>query len=340
MIISHPGVATRRDFLKQASAMGAAALLTGHRRLAAAEPLTEVTKIRLARSPSMCLAPSYLAEELLRLEGFSQIEYVNWMSSSGATVLATRQADISMVPVQETIPDIDAGRSMLLLAGVHSGCYELFGTGRMRAVHDLKGKTVAVSAMGGVDHVFIASILGYVGMNPEKDVKWITTGTIPDSMRLFEEGKVDAFLGFPPQPQQMRARKIGHVILDTGADRPWSQYFCCMIAGNSDFVRQYPVATKRAVRAILKASDICAQDPARAARYLVDKGYAARYETALEVLKSLPYDLWRQTEPEDTVRFHALRLRELGMIKSSPQKIIAEGTDWRFLNELKKELKA
>ena len=165
------------------------------------------------------------------------------------------------------------------------------------------------------------------------------TGTIPDSMRLFEEGKVGAFLGFPPQPQQMRARKIGHVILDTGADRPWSQYFCCMIAGNSEFVRKYPVATKRAVRAILKASDICAQDPARAARYLVDKGYAPRYETALEVLKGLPYDRWRQAEPEDTVRFHALRLRELGMIKSSPQKIIAEGTDWRFLHELKKELK-
>ena len=70
------------------------------------------------------------------------------------------------------------------------------------------------------------------------------------------------------------------------------------------------------------------------------KGYATRYETALEVLKSLPYDRWRQTQPEDTVRFHALRLRELGMIKSSPQKIIAEGADWRFLSELKKELKA
>ena len=57
------------------------------------------------------------------------------------------------------------------------------------------------------------------------------------------------------------------------------------------------------------------------------------------MIKSLPYDRWRQTEPEDTVRFHALRLRELGMIKSSPQKIIAQGTDWRFLNAIRKELK-
>ena len=40
------------------------------------------------------------------------------------------------------------------------------------------------------------------------------------------------------------------------------------------------------------------------------------------------------------MRLYALRLHEAGMIKSSPNKIIAEGTDWRFLNELKRELKA
>jgi NitT/TauT family transport system substrate-binding protein len=100
-----------------------------------------------------------------------------------------------------------------------------------------------------------------------------------------------------------------------------------------------PIATKRTLRAILKAADICAVDPQSAARYLVTKGYEPRYEIGLEVLKSLPYARWRQSNPEDTLRFHALRLHEFGMIKSSPQKLIAQGTDWRFLNELKKELK-
>ena len=57
-------------------------------------------------------------------------------------------------------------------------------------------------------------------------------------------------------------------------------------------------------------------------------------------MKSLPYNRWRDDDPEDTLRFHALRLREVGMIKSTPQKLIAQGTDWRFLNELKQELKA
>ena len=40
------------------------------------------------------------------------------------------------------------------------------------------------------------------------------------------------------------------------------------------------------------------------------------------------------------MRFYALRLHEAGMIRSSPHEIIAEGTDWRFLNEIKRELKA
>jgi NitT/TauT family transport system substrate-binding protein len=40
------------------------------------------------------------------------------------------------------------------------------------------------------------------------------------------------------------------------------------------------------------------------------------------------------------VRFFALRLHELGMIKSSPKTIVENGTDWRFFEELKRELKA
>ena len=76
--------------------------------------------------------------------------------------------------------------------------------------------------------------------------------------QLLAEGKVDAFLGFPPAPQEPRARKIGHVVVNSATDRPWSQYFCCMVVANREFVARHPVATKRAVRAILKADQVCA----------------------------------------------------------------------------------
>jgi len=112
-----------------------------------------------------------------------------------------------------------------------------------------------------------------------------------------------------------------------------------MVTVHRDFAQKYPVATKRVLRAYVKATDLCAQEPERAARFMVAKGYEPCYEVALEVLKSLPYRRWRDTAPEDTLRFYALRLHEVGMIKTSPQKLIAQGTDWKFLNELKKELK-
>lgn len=54
--------------------------------------------------------------------------------------------------------------------------------------------------------------------------------------------------------------------------------------GSRDFVRKNPMATKHALRAILKATDVCAQEPERAARYLVDKGYAARRPLGLRPL--------------------------------------------------------
>ena len=103
-------------------------------------------------------------------------------------------------------------------------------------------------------------------------------------------------------------------------------------------MQKHPVATKRALRALLKASNLCALEPQRAAQRIAGRGY--NYDYSLETLKDIPYDKWRDYDAEDTVRFYSLRLHEAKMIKSSPQKILAQGTDWRFFNELKKELKA
>ncbi len=112
-----------------------------------------------------------------------------------------------------------------------------------------------------------------------------------------------------------------------------------MVAGNADYVDKYPVATKRVLRAILKAADLCASNPTAAARELVDRGFLPSYDDALERCRETRHDKWRDYDAEDSVRFYALRMQETGMIKSSPQEIIAKGTDWRFLDELKRELK-
>jgi NitT/TauT family transport system substrate-binding protein len=160
-----------------------------------------------------------------------------------------------------------------------------------------------------------------------------------ESAQLLAEEQIDAFLGFPPDPQELRARQIGRVIVNTGLDRPWSQYFCCGVVANRAFVQKHPVATKRALRAILKATDLRASAPDQTARTLVDRGFTPNYASALQTMQEVPYGKWREYDAEDTVRFYGLRLHEIGMIMSTLQKLIAQGTDWRFLNELKRELK-
>jgi len=195
-----------------------------------------------------------------------------------------------------------------------------------------------VNALGGSLHVFLASMAAYVGVDPRKDINWVVH-PIAESMQLLAEGKIDAFLAVLPVSLEARAKKIGHVVVNMMMDRPWSQYFCCIAFWNREFVRKQPVATKRALRAILKAVDVCALQPERVARAIVDRGFTKSSDYVLQTLKEMSYASWREFDPEDTVRFYALRLHEAGLIKSSPQKIIAQGTDWRFLNELKKELK-
>jgi NitT/TauT family transport system substrate-binding protein len=336
---------TRREFLSTAALIGAGALLGLPSEPDTAEPPPETTKIRLARAPTACWAPLYLAEELLHREGFTDVQMVRFdrQDSGASKALAFGQADIAMGFSGPRVLNLDAGDPVVILAGVHIGCFELFGGERVRTIRDLKGKRVAVGWMGSPSYVLVSIILANVGLDPRRDIYWVTDAEA-DSVQLFTDKKVDALLlssGAPPYPQELRAKKMGHVILNSMMDRPWSHYFCCLLTASREFVRKHPVATKRALRAILRRSDIIAREPERTARLLLEKGYVRKddYEYVHQMMKEIPYGQWREYDPEDTLRFYALRLHEIGMIKTDPKKLIAQGTDWRFLRELKKEMK-
>ena len=330
----------RRDFVRAMGGGAAASALAAPRSMAAADAPPETTTIRLIQVPSICRSPQYVADALLQAEGFTDVRYVRKSGSAEvAPAVAAGEVDLSMGFVGPLLLGIDAGNPIVILGPGHVGCFELFANDRVRTIRDLKGKRVAIPGWStSSQHTFAASIVTYVGLDPRKDIRWVTTPQ-DESLRLFADGKIDALIALPPEPQELRARKICHVIVNSSVDQPWSQYFCCLLIGNRDFVRKHPVATKRAMRAILKGADLCALDPESAARALVDKGFAKQYDYALQAMKEIPYRKWREYDVEDTVRFYALRLHEAGLVKSIPQKIIAKGTDWRFFNELKRELK-
>jgi NitT/TauT family transport system substrate-binding protein len=328
-------IQTRRSFLGGLAAAGAAGLIRASRAEAAEGPL-ETTTLRIAKG-ALCVSSLYIAEEMLRAEGFTEIRYIE---EGRIPIRPITQGEVDFSPAYANlcVRAIDAGEPIMVLSGVMVGCFELFAREGIDSVAELKGKSIGVGAAGSLSQELMTLITAQVGLDSVKDVQWVTDPSVKP-IELFVQRKIDAFLAFPPEPQDLRARHIGHVILNTAVDRPWSQYFCCMLAGNREFVATHPVATKRVMRAILTATDLCATEPARAAQQLADRGLTPRYDYALQTLSENGYK-WREYDAEDTIRFYALRLRDVRLIKSTPQKIIAEGTDWRFLNDLKRELKA
>jgi len=290
----------------------------------------------MTRGRSICsTAEAFAAEELLRAEGFREITYIEVSKNEVPPAIADGKVDFSLNFVVNHIQAIDQGAPIAILAGVHTGCYELFAREGLGSITELKGKRVGLEAGSPA---LLKLMAAHVGLDPEKDFRWVVDPKVKP-LDQFVDGKIDAFLAFPPEPQELRARQAGHVILDTTVDRPWSQYFCCMTAAHREYVLRHPVATKRALRALLRAADLCASDAPAVARRLVDGGVTRQYDYALQTVSDMHYDKWPDYHAEDTVRFYALRLHEAGMVKLTPNKLISDNTDWRFLNELKRELK-
>jgi len=334
-------IQNRRTFLAGLTAAISAELLKVRPSSAAAEPVPETTSVRLPRwiDGAYCWAGLYIAGELLRAEGFTDVRYVQGEKKVDQSVwIARGETDFSVNYAPVHVASIDAGVPIRVLSGLHSGCLELIADDDVEGISDLKGKRVGMHDPDAPSHVLVALMAAYIGLDPVKDIEWVIEPD--DPVKAFGEGKFDAYLFTPPETQRIRPKKIGHTILNTTVDRPWSQHFCCMVSATTDYVTRYPVATKRVLRAIFKAADLCASDPPWSAGQLVERGFVPSYEYALQTLKDTRYDTWRDYDPEASVRFYALRMQETGMIKSSPQEIIANGTDWRFLNELRRELKS
>ena len=328
-----PITLSRRRVLSSIGLAGATVLAVP--RVLAAEARRETTTVRFAKIPVICFAPQYVCEDLLRMEGFTDIRYVDTKTSSFGQGLAEGKYDFASNVTAQNVVFVDSGLPITLVAGIHAGCYELFASDGIRNIRDLKGKRVGTTAATDLLEMMAA----FVGLDPKKDLTIIND---PEAKPLdqFIQGKLDAYMALPPEPQLLRARGFRDVIVRTATDRPWSQYFCCTLAARRDYVGRNPVATKRVIRAMLKAAELCASEPERAARRLVDGGFVDSYEYALQTLNDNPYAHWRDYDAEDAVRFYALRQHEVGVIKKSPQRIIADGTDFRFFDELKREPKA
>jgi NitT/TauT family transport system substrate-binding protein len=344
---------SRRAFLAVMSAVGAATVLRSRNTLADEGP-PEVTTIRLRHDPDVsinligggvdtldCNAPELIAKELLIEEGFTDVQYV---AVKGGDIYSKafqdNQVDFGFMSPGGLVKRIEDGVPIKVIAGIHPGCFELFAHEQIKTVEDLKGKQVGVDSITATPGQFVTFIAASAGLDPEKDIRWVTPEGGADLTQLFMDGKIDAYMAFMPHAHGLHERNAGHVLVDLARTEPWSKTFCCLTVGRTGFVQDSPIATKRALRALLKATDLCAQEPQKAAQRLVDSGFTTDYANAYNIISDLNYDAWRTLDSEHSLRFYAGQLQQIGQLKSNPDKVIADGTDFSFLNELKRELKA
>lgn len=83
MRIQHARPVSRRRFLGELTVGGTVGLLALRLHPVAAEPPLETTRLRLTQTPAACLAPQYVAEEFLRGEGFTDVQYVKTTGGLG-----------------------------------------------------------------------------------------------------------------------------------------------------------------------------------------------------------------------------------------------------------------
>jgi NitT/TauT family transport system substrate-binding protein len=298
----------------------------------------EVTTVKLPMfNGLLCLGPMVLAADFLAGEGIS-VEYVLVPETESMPDMAHEgKLDFVQEFASAVVPGVARGLDLTFLAGVHSGCIEVFAREGIDSLTELAGKRIGIpfgDNATSVGYEFAAGLLSFIGVPADRNVQSYNFDRLP---ALFESGEIDAVVAAPPLAENVRALPDVRVILSTVHDSPWSDYYCCMLFANARFVKDKPMTTLRVVRSVLKATDMLSGQPERAAARLVELGSPLDYDKTLEFVQHMPYDLWHTADPVDSLQFYALRLHDVGAIDATPDEILEHG-DWRFLDQLKQEI--
>src|SRR5947207_2298550 len=199
-----PILQTRRRFLSTLSLAGAAGLLRPPA-VFAAEGRLETTSVRLAKMPDMCMAPQLVGQELLRDEGFTDIQYVDTTNDQLGRALAANNVDLTLTYIQQALSEIDRGSAITMIGGVMVGCVEVFAQEGIRSIGELKGRKLGVRALGSGPHGLLSAMLAHVGLDPAKDVEWVAD---PLFVKMFADGKVDAIEIVPPASQELDRKSV------------------------------------------------------------------------------------------------------------------------------------
>jgi NitT/TauT family transport system substrate-binding protein len=136
----------------------------------------------------------------------------------------------------------------------------------VKSVQELSGKTVGVSAIGGVSHFAAKAIAKHFGLNPDKDFKFIGVGPVDARFARLTQGLVDATMLSPPLDS--KAKKKGFNILARAEDALIFPETGLVTAVKK--IREKPDEIKRVIRAGIKANRYIRGDRDGTIQFLIE----------------------------------------------------------------------
>jgi ABC-type nitrate/sulfonate/bicarbonate transport system substrate-binding protein len=183
---------------------------------------------------------------------------VQWFPSSSGTdmqrALAASAIQIGSSAAAADILSISRGVPVVIVGDLQS--YDDFGLyvttkSRFQKPADLKGATIGVSRFGGLEHAY--GLLLAKQLSLSKDVKFISTGGITESVALLTTGKIDGVILTPSQMINLvLAKRVKRLLtMKDYLPKPWTAY---TIVARKDFVQQHANTGRKIVQSIIEAN--------------------------------------------------------------------------------------
>jgi NitT/TauT family transport system substrate-binding protein len=249
-------------------------------------------KIKVAYIGITCEAPIFIAAEkgFFADEGVD-VELVKTDWDGLRDGLGLGRFDANHTLIMYLLKPIEQGLDVKITGGIHMGCLRVqAGTKTtIQTAKDLKGKRIGIPTMGSPPFLFASRALASNGLDPKKDVTWLTIA--PDVMELaLENGQVDAIANSEPIGSILEARNKARTIVDQATDPAYRDEFCCVSVVSGKLAKNNPGAAAKVTRALLKGAKWVGENPEAAARLSVEKKYlASSAEINIQALSGLSY---------------------------------------------------
>jgi NitT/TauT family transport system substrate-binding protein len=202
----------------------------------------------------------------------------------------------------------------------------------LKSVQDLKGKAIGLNTYGGALESTARLIVKHFGLDPDRDVKFLATGTVDSRFAAMKQGLTAATLGSPPL--DFLGKKLGFIVL-ARAHELFNLPASGLVASVRK-IKEKPDEIKRVIKAGIKGSRYIRQDrdgtlPVMMEWLKIDKEIASvTYESVWKAFSE------NGSLPENGLRVAIEEAKRVGKVERDVA--LSEVADLSILREAQKEL--